>query len=330
PAPISEHSCGVQKVREVAAQAQARGSVVNAGSALGANANAERRPRVWGDARAILRLRTFATRSIALTLKKRKLVQPLMLTNALLAFSLLQFDGNGGHQSNCAYPSSSSVVIADASNDVGDISSQYSSWNLPNGRVQFDRPLRFPGIAMEDGGRVDMSNDSKSALSLWNPVFLGSGGSGAVFSFSTNQNNNDQNQNGGEDNVAIKVSWVRSRQSVENECSILQTLEDNHVPHVEMCLGQNPYPFESGRVMIALTPVVAPTAFNGGITSRIDEVAPGSAREYAVRELVETMIGMLRAGIYTVDVQPLITRRDGEVLFVDFTEAKQISSTLTI
>ena len=65
------------------------------------------------------------------------------------------------------------------------LNSQYpsltaTSWNLPNGKVQFDQPLSFAGIKMMQNGEiktVDENNDSSlstpSIVSLWNPVFLG-------------------------------------------------------------------------------------------------------------------------------------------------------------
>lgn len=122
--------------------------------------------------------------------------------------------------------------------------------------------------------------------------------------------------------VAIKVSWKRSRSTVENECQILRTLEKSGVPHVEKCIGPpNEYRFEDGRVMIALSPVVDTPR---GITASIQDVDPGDAQQIAVKCVVETMVGMLRANVITVDVQPLIEVNTGQVLFIDFTEARNI------
>ena len=127
-------------------------------------------------------------------------------------------------------------------------------------------------------------------------------------------------------NVAIKVSWKRSRESVQNECNILQSLEG--VPHVEKCLGRpNLYPFEDGRVMIALSPVIS-SATSDGITSSLKNVKSGQPQLKAVQNIVETMVGMLKLGIYTIDVQPLINVDTGDVLFIDFTEAKQFRNPL--
>ena len=50
-------------------------------------------------------------------------------------------------------------------------SSQYV-WNLPNGKVQFDRPLSFAGVTMQDGGLKSDSSPSAS-ISLWDPTLLG-------------------------------------------------------------------------------------------------------------------------------------------------------------
>lgn len=124
--------------------------------------------------------------------------------------------------------------------------------------------------------------------------------------------------------IAIKVSWKRSRDSVENECSILKEMEKYKVPHVEKCLSRsnNPYPFAEGRVMIALIPVIS----SDGITSSINNVKSGQPQRNAIKSTVETMIGMLKAGIYTLDIQPLMNIETGETTFIDFTEAKQLSS----
>ena len=130
------------------------------------------------------------------------------------------------------------------------------------------------------------------------------------------------------DMIAIKVSWKQSRASVENECSILQSMVS--VPHVERCIGHpNAYPFEDGRVMIALHPVVTSDSTVDRITSSVNNVNPGAARISAVKCIVETMIEMLRSSVYTIDVQPLIDIDSGEVTFIDFTEANHFSQPIT-
>mmetsp|Transcript_12138 Transcript_12138/g.23136 ORF Transcript_12138/g.23136 Transcript_12138/m.23136 type:complete len:401 (-) Transcript_12138:211-1413(-) len=258
---------------------------------------------------------------------------------------------------------SATTIIASSSSSSSSASGDHSSryeWNLPNGKVQFERPLKFRGIKLlQDDGTSSSSSllqtDSSSSATLWNPTFLGSGGSGAVFSFSTSPDNSDsqspgspsskgtamkmngQQQTNNDEEVAIKVSWKRSRDSVENECRTLQNLQKNRVPHVEQCLGRpnNPYPYEDGRVMIALTPVISSSSTsssssNDGIistttTSDLTNVKSGQPRSNAVKSVVETMVGMLRVGIYTVDVQPLINAETGDTLFIDFTEAERFS-----
>ena len=116
----------------------------------------------------------------------------------------------------------------------------------------------------------------------------------------------------------------RSRDSVENECGILKEMEKYKVPHVEKCLSRSntPYPFAEGRVMIALIQVIS----SDGITSSINNVKPGQPQRNAIKSTVETMIGMLKAGIYTLDIKPLMNIETGETTFIDFSEAKQLSS----
>lgn len=87
------------------------------------------------------------------------------------------------------------------------------------------------------------------------------------------------------------------------------------------------YPYENGRSIIALSPVVMETAAdNNGITSSIDKVNPGLPQRNAVQCVVETMVQMLQLGIYTIDIQPLIDRTTGELVFIDFTEADYFST----
>ncbi|KAL9189717.1 hypothetical protein ACHAXT_009392 [Thalassiosira profunda] len=192
------------------------------------------------------------------------------------------------------------------------VGSQYA-WNLPNGSVEFARPLSFAGISMQDGKLA--SGPASSSISLWDPKLLGS-----------NAKDQQSSNNVADEKIAVKVSWKRSRTSVENECSILQSLGD--VPHVERCIGRpNLYPYEEGRVMIALMPVVTSDASE--VTSSLKNVKAGRPQMTATKSVIGTMVGMLSAGVYTIDVQPLISVDSGETLFIDFTEASHFANPLT-
>ncbi|KAL3798698.1 hypothetical protein HJC23_004449 [Cyclotella cryptica] len=207
-------------------------------------------------------------------------------------------------------------------------SRQYS-WTLQNGNVQFETPLTFPNIAIERDGTVKprQGDGDDSVVSLTNPVFLGSGGSGAVFSFGIHPLTSRPlpTKTDAQPPMAIKVSWKASRTSVQNECTLLKSMELHHVPHVERCLGERDYPYEDGRVMIALQPVLVASS---GITSSISDVSL-DGQERAVKQVMETMIGMLYANIVTVDVQALISKETGEVLFIDFSEAMEFGFPVT-
>lgn len=152
--------------------------------------------------------------------------------------------------------------------------------------------------------------------------------------------------------VALKVSWERSTRSVRNECQILQTIQHQSkmlgLPpndSLERCLGMAPYPLEqktntatgigdgavvgddddseakrSSRVMIALQPVFAADPWVGSLA----ELESQWQLETAIRAIVQTMVQLLSLGIVTVDVQSLISKSTGQVLFVDFTEARQL------
>ncbi|KAL7503334.1 hypothetical protein ACHAWX_000581 [Stephanocyclus meneghinianus] len=204
--------------------------------------------------------------------------------------------------------------------------SRQNSWNLRNGNVSFETPLVFSGIALEKHWESNPGGGGgDSFVSLSNPIFLGSGGSGAVFSFavdsSSSSSPSSRIETDPQQRVAIKVSWKSSRTSVQNECTVLQAMERYHVPHVERCLGAQAYPYEDGRIMIALQPALASPS---GITSSISNVPP-DRQEKAVKQVMETMAAMLHANIITVDVQTLISEETGEVLFIDFTEAMTLS-----
>lgn len=74
---------------------------------------------------------------------------------------------------------------------------------------------------------------------------------------------------------------------------------------------------------------MASNAYDDGITSNLNKVNPGFPQIKSVNSVVRTMVKMLRLGVYTIDVQPLINKETGEVLFIDFTEANRLSIPLT-
>lgn len=163
-------------------------------------------------------------------------------------------------------------------------------WNLANGEVRLTNPMVFP-------------------KPLWRPRLLGSGGGGAVFGFDESQ-------------IVVKVSWLGSASSVERECSILKLLERNGVQGVERCVAQQRYDDDSRRVMIALEPLM-----DDAVANPLEMDA--SLRPRAIRCIIRTMVQMLAANVVTVDVQPLISRHTGDVLFIDMTEAKVLAPPLT-
>lgn len=159
------------------------------------------------------------------------------------------------------------------------------------------------------GGDVELSDPfsvpcfSGESLELHTPRLLGSGGSGAVYAFSRPDG----------DDVAVKYSWVRSAASVGNECAILRVLESERVGGVVRCIGQAEY--GEGRVVVVTEPVIEEVVEMGDIAEAL--------REGVVRQIVRTMVQMLGAKVGSSDVQILLSR-DGQVLFVDFTEAKVV------
>ena len=172
--------------------------------------------------------------------------------------------------------------------------SKSSTWYLPNGEVELTNPLTSFG-----------------QYKLTDPFLLGSGGGGAVFS-TTPLND----RKGG---IAVKISWVRSAASVERECSILNELERANTRNVERCVGIERYPVDSRRVMVALEPVVRNEVAS---VDKVDQNAQASS----VQCIARTLVDMLGANIVTTDVQPLMDKESGSVLFIDMTEAKRMSN----
>ena len=76
--------------------------------------------------------------------------------------------------------------------------------------------------------------------------------------------------------------------------------------------------YDVDRTMISLAPVVT------GRTSSLANLDLNAQRN-AIQQVVETMVGMIAANIITIDVQPLISE-SGDVLFIDFTEARMLKS----
>lgn len=167
-----------------------------------------------------------------------------------------------------------------------------ASWELMNGNVQLSNPLV-----------INVAN-GKSML-LRNPSPIGTGGGGAVFAFD-------------DADVLIKVSWSSSTKSVRRECSTLQRLESYKVQGTEKCLGEFRYEADPDhRTMIAVTPYVRDAVAN---IQQVDKAKQSTS----VQQVVKTMVQMLAANTITIDVQPLISRETGNVIFIDMTEAQTL------
>lgn len=194
------------------------------------------------------------------------------------------------------------------------------------GSVRVDDPLRF-------------QPQTGPLMTLVDPKFLGAGGGGAVFSYSVEGDGrggaggtvsrkmntvSDGSNSGGADKVVVKYSWLKSAESVRNECNILRAMEERQVHGVERCLGSAIYsPHDPERVIIVMQPLMDDTV------SSLGEVASEAAASRAVLSLMKTMAQMLVAGVVTTDVQPLISRTTGEAVLIDMTEATVVEEPLT-
>lgn len=185
------------------------------------------------------------------------------------------------------------------------------TWEFANGSVQFDLPLRFPD------------------RQVWEEVvLLGSGGGGAAFAvwpcaFRDDSDSRRQARCLVEP-IVVKVSWGNSAKSVQQECNILQLLESKGITeHVEQCLASKPYSNngQPQRVMLALRPF-----FNTEQAASITDIGTLLGQQKAVQALIETCIRMVVvAHVVTTDVQLLISKQTGDILWIDFTEAIKMS-----
>jgi hypothetical protein len=182
-------------------------------------------------------------------------------------------------------------------------------WNFESASVELPERLTMPSMMMPI-----------TSQSLHQPQLLGAGGGGAVFRMTTTTSLHDEEgarcrDEEADADVALKISWVASADSVANACRLLQILEQKQVHGVERCLGMEPYPSDQRRVMIALQPVV---------TDQVSSIAdlPNELRQtIATEQLMQTLVEMLAAQVVTTDVQLLVSS-SGDILLIDLTEAK--------
>ena len=121
---------------------------------------------------------------------------------------------------------------------------------------------------------------------------------------------------------AVKVSWLSSADSVRREGEILQLLKARGVPNVEECIAIDSYPCDRRRTLLLLSPVFEEAPVNSLLDSR-------DVRR-AVDCLLTTMLSMvLEASVAVADIQPLIGRETGNVLWIDFSEALTLSIPVT-
>jgi hypothetical protein len=181
------------------------------------------------------------------------------------------------------------------------LSSGELNFDLGNGSVKLENPME---VILPQG----------TNMKLQDPRFLGSGGGGAAFGYSWREP-----PKGSSTSAVVKISWLRSAKSVRNECQILQLLQRRQVSGVETCLASLDYPDDPRRVMIVLEPLVEESV------STVSELPP-KLQAKAVDQLIRTMIQMLAANVVTTDVQALISTNTGDVLLIDMTEAKVVTT----
>jgi hypothetical protein len=230
-------------------------------------------------------------------------------------------------------------------------------WNLLNGNVILPDPLELTvrrkqplTLPTEDSAADATTAAAAVVVRLIHPLLVGAGSGGAVFTFEESQilhyqfgiqsPTSPSNTNICMDDafvllpprnsLVLKVSWISSRDSVRNECQILQSLEPYQIDSIEQCWGEFPYPNDadptpkqpqqsSQRIMLLLSPYVS----DG--TSNIYDVSTKLNQIRAVQQLSQTMIQLLARNVVTIDVQPLISKETGQVVLIDFSEAQSLT-----
>lgn len=175
-------------------------------------------------------------------------------------------------------------------------SSAASDFELLNGNV------RLPETTT-----LQLGDKRKGIVQLSNPQLVGAGSGGAVFSFDSTD-------------LLLKVSWERTSKAIQRECKTLQLLEQEGIDCAERCLGSFDYNDDRQRTMILVSPYVRDAV------ASLSNVSNQQAKEEATRQIVRTLVQMLKANIVTIDVQPLISKATGKTIFVDMTEAQVLSS----
>ena len=156
--------------------------------------------------------------------------------------------------------------------------------------------------------------------------FLGEGGSGTVYlarESSTKFNSNDK--------YVLKISHGNPK-GVQNECKILNYFESslntkyykNGVPKC-ICEVNNIHlsPLKNNKNGVDTAIVMKPYFDNP--SSTFDSLKSTSIREKAVTRFIDIVADLLKTGIVSTDLQPLIDSNTGEVLLIDFSEAKLLS-----
>lgn len=180
---------------------------------------------------------------------------------------------------------------------LGTTTTSYTEYEFANGPVRIDNPTRVSGMTLSD------------------PRFLGAGGGGSVWAMKQDD----------ESPVVVKISWARSKESVQNECKVLRVMDQRGVGKgVERCLGSADYRYDPKRAVIVMEPFV--DGSDDSITASLADLSPEIARKTASR-LGVTMAQMVACNVVTTDVQPLISKSTGEVLLIDMTEARVLGST---
>lgn len=130
------------------------------------------------------------------------------------------------------------------------------------------------------------------------------------------------------ESVAVKVSLPTTKPRLQNECEILHHLEQKRVNHVDKCISTcSLVPNNNlGDFATVLYPFKSPTNANSFIVSSIAIIPSPEVAKTAACQLLQTVIEIILAGVVVTDLQFLADTMTGDVLLIDFTEARMIAT----
>lgn len=155
---------------------------------------------------------------------------------------------------------------------------------------------------------------SENVLSIDKLQYLGEGGTGRVYTYLD-----------GDSVYVAKYAKKGSEQKITNECDILQIIESSNIKNVERCICS--VKDLSGETRSLLVPAFG-TFTPGKISASFEDITDSNIRSNTALAIMDTIVNLAMIGIVSSDLQYLCNTESGEFIFIDFTEARNLLSSL--